>query len=241
MTQTSTTTPPVALPGYNCGLCGFKLCEELAARLATQPQLIKRCIHLTGETFSLTQSAGASNVTPALTDANRPVCVGLPAAARSKTVPWQDNLGREFDFYLEHFPEDPGPRETIIPHNPMLTRELDVHPGDVLVGRPLGMSCGCPITHSGTVASVDQRTGVITWCITGPLTPRMSGFKDMGYYIAEAYDGLIHETRCEIKLGMRYFFQPRLCMLQWRHSGLVNYINRTADGYQVRLEGLWIG
>jgi hypothetical protein len=30
-------------------------------------------------------------------------------------------------------------------------------------------------------------------------------------------------------------------MLQWRHSGLVNYINRTATGLQVRLEGLWIG
>ena len=30
-------------------------------------------------------------------------------------------------------------------------------------------------------------------------------------------------------------------MLQWRHSGLVNYLNRTDDGWQVRLEGLWIG
>jgi hypothetical protein len=39
----------------------------------------------------------------------------------------------------------------------------------------------------------------------------------------------------------RYFFQPRLCMLQWRHSGLVNYVNKGRDGLQVRLEGLWIG
>jgi len=29
--------------------------------------------------------------------------------------------------------------------------------------------------------------------------------------------------------------------LQWRHSGLVNFLNRTATSYQVRLEGLWIG
>ena len=36
---------------------------------------------------------------------------------------------------------------------------------------------------------------------------------------------------------MRYYFQPRMCMLQWRHSGLVNYLNRTADGFQVRVEG----
>ena len=30
-------------------------------------------------------------------------------------------------------------------------------------------------------------------------------------------------------------------MLQWRHSGLVNYLNRTPSSLQVRLEGLWIG
>jgi len=29
--------------------------------------------------------------------------------------------------------------------------------------------------------------------------------------------------------------------LQWRHSGLLNYLNRRDDQYQVRLEGLWIG
>jgi hypothetical protein len=40
---------------------------------------------------------------------------------------------------------------------------------------------------------------------------------------------------------MRYYFQLRMCMLQWRHSGLVNYLNRTLHGIQVRLEGLWIG
>ena len=32
-----------------------------------------------------------------------------------------------------------------------------------------------------------------------------------------------------------------MCMMQWRHSGLVNYMNHTPDGIQVRIEGLWIG
>jgi len=63
----------------------------------------------------------------------------------------------------------------------------------------------------------------------------------MGYYIAEAYEGVVTETRTELKIGGRYFFQPRMCMLQWRHSGLVNYINRTPEGFQIRLEGLFIG
>ena len=76
---------------------------------------------------------------------------------------------------------------------------------------------------------------------TGPLQPRQQGYKDIGYYIAEGYEGLITESRCEVKIGMRYYFQPRMCMLQWRHSGLVNFLNRTAGGLQVRVEGLWIG
>ena len=154
---------------------------------------------------------------------------------------WRDSLGREFDFYLEHFPEDPGPREIILPHNPMITREMDIQVGDILIGRPLGMSCGCPITHCGVATNVDARTGVIVWCVTGPLGPRQKGFKDLGYYIAEGYEGLVKDSRCELKIGLRYFFQPRMCMLQWRHSGLVNYLSRNADHWQVRLEGLWIG
>jgi uncharacterized Fe-S cluster-containing protein len=162
-------------------------------------------------------------------------------ARRNVAPSWHDTLGRDFDFYLEHFPEDPGPREIILPHNPLLTREMDIRRGETLIGRPLGMSCGCPITHCGVVMDVDPRTGVIVWCVTGPLNPRQKGFKDLGYYIAEGYEGLITQARTDIRIGMRYFFQPRMCMLQWRHSGLVNYMNRTPTGLQVRVEGLWIG
>jgi uncharacterized Fe-S cluster-containing protein len=239
MNQTITTNLNVRLPGLDCGLCGYRLCSELEARLPDQPNLIKRCIHLSEDTLSLAQPTALPAAGIALPTCG--TCAVAPELRRGQANTWRDSLGREFDFFLERFPEEPGPRETIIPHNPMLTRELDVQVGDVLIGRPLGMSCGCPVTHCGVAQSVDQRTGVITWCISGPLNPRLSGFKDLGYYIAEAYDGLIQETRCEIKLGMRYFFQPRMCMLQWRHSGLVNYVNKTPEGIQVRVEGLWIG
>jgi len=210
------------LPDLNCGLCGFRTCEEFGKRLPEKPELARRCIHL--ETGDKPEQAAGS----------RPV-LAHPAGA------WRDSLDREFDFYLEHFPEDPGPREVILPHNPAITREMDIQPGDILIGRPLGMSCGCPITHCGVAMDVDPRTGVLTWCVTGPLAPRENGFKDIGYYIAEAYEGLIRDARCDIKIGMRYFFQPRLCMLQWRHSGLVNYLNTAPEGLQVRVEGLWIG
>jgi uncharacterized Fe-S cluster-containing protein len=245
------------LPGLNCGTCGYRSCEEFAGQLMVDSQLIKRCIYLSDDKFNSQDSqpireqplvviqdgvlaperlqrAAAQTVTSACNTCAKP-------GANGKSVPWHDSLGREFDFYLEHFPEEPGPREIILPHNPLITREMDIQVGDIMIGRPLGMSCGCPITHCGIAMDVDKRTGVIVWCVTGPLNPRQKGFKDLGYYIAEGYEGLINDARCEIKIGARYYFQPRMCMLQWRHSGLVNYLNRTATDYQVRVEGLWIG
>jgi uncharacterized Fe-S cluster-containing protein len=237
------------LPGLNCGLCGYRTCGEMAEELPKNPQLLKRCIYLSDQRVKPAAcNAAKGSVSVKQEAAALAICGGCATAstpARSSEfsgVPqWRDSLGRDFDFYLEHFPEDPGPREIILPHNPLITREMDIQKKDVLIGRPLGMSCGCPITHCGIVMEVDKKTGVIVWCVTGPLQPRQQGFKDIGYYIAEGYEGLIKLTRTEIKIGMRYYFQPRLCMLQWRHSGLVNYMNRLSDGLQVRVEGLWIG
>jgi uncharacterized Fe-S cluster-containing protein len=219
------TNKEITLPSLDCGLCGFRTCGELSKRLPNKPDLLKRCIHLSPETMD------GKNEAKLVDDRIDP---------NAKLV-YRDSLDREFDFFLEHFPEDPGPREIIIPHNPMITREMDIQVGDILIGRPLGMSCGCPITHCSMAVDVDKRTGVIVWCVTGPLNPRQHGYKDLGYYIAEGYEGLIKNTRSELKIGKRYYFQPRMCMLQWRHSGLINYLNRTEDGWQVRLEGLWIG
>lgn len=286
----------VELPGLDCGLCGFRTCADMAARLTDKPELLKRCIPLaadfvsvqaapaglpdTGAAFgtaSAGTAAGASGAgaapaaaaascasctpggdcaaarleTPAaaasavfatsaaagLRPSDGPVAVAAPAADRE----WCDHLGREFHFVLEHFPEEPGPREQIVPHNPLLTRELEIEPGEILIGRPLGISCGCPITHCGIVQSVDRFTGAMVWCVTGPLHPRQHGFKDIGYYSAQAYEGLINKARVQVEIGRRYWFQPRMCMMQWRHSGLVNFLNRADDGLQVRIEGLWIG
>ncbi len=220
----------IALPGLDCGICGYRTCDEFASAVRERPELMERCINRDKSPARALPTRPAS-----------PKSRSLPVLPSEPEPDWQDSLGREFDFYLEHFPEEPGPRETIIPHNPMITRELNIQPGDLLVGRPLGMSCGCPITHCGIVMDVDQRTGVINWCVTGPLRVREHSFKDLGYYIAEAYDGLVRTSRVAPKIGMRYYFQPRMCMLQWRHSGLVNFMNRTTDGIQIRLEGLWIG
>ena len=241
MTTSAKALSAADLPGLDCGICGYRRCDEFAARLATEPALIQRCIHLTEQVLPASGSSDGVSATPH----GCATCSESPGSSDSlcgaAALSWRDSLDREFDFYLEHFPEDPGPREIIIPHNPILCREMDIQRGDIIIGRPLGMSCGCPITHCGVVMESDQRTGVMVWCVTGPLAPREQGFKDIGYYIAEGYEGLITQTRIEPKIGMRYYFQPTMCMLQWRHSGLVNYLNRTPAGLQVRLEGLWIG
>ncbi|MDD5196389.1 MAG: (Fe-S)-binding protein [Candidatus Omnitrophica bacterium] len=202
----------------DCGGCGSRTCAEFYEKLKENPSLIINCIYIHKSKEETKEKIVENN-----------------------KVTLKDSLGREFDFILEHFPEEPGPREIIIPHNPTLTREMDLKEGEIIIGRPLGVSCGCPVTHSGVIRDIDKKTGVIVWCVTGPLTARQNSFKDLGYYIALAYEGLIQESRCEVKIGLRYFFQPRRCMLQWRHSGLVNYLNSTPVGLQARLEGLWIG
>jgi uncharacterized Fe-S cluster-containing protein len=246
------TQPKIELPNLDCGLCGYPTCAEFGDVAAADVEMLKRCIHLSEHCESAKQKpalmetpsgTGSAACSPA--DCSSAASCASGASCLTSTfitsTPWQDRLGREFDFYLEHFPEDPGPREVILPRNPMATRELDIQVGDLLIGRPLGMSCGCPITHCGIAMEVDKVTGVISWCVTGPLGPRQQNHKNLGYYSAEAYEGVLKESRVELQIGARYFFQPRMCMLQWRHSGLVNFINNTPRGQRIRLEGLFIG
>ncbi len=260
----------IELPGLDCGLCGFPSCSELSARLADKPDLLKRCIPRSADSLGVRAAppaaapvsgtpagpaatcdpgtaaacgacGGAAVATPGGAEPHARKKPRVVAGSRSAERTWEDHLGREIEFILDHFPEEVGPREQVIPHNPVLTRELEIEVGEVLVGRPLGISCGCPVTHCGIVQSVDMKNGTIVWCVTGPLHPRQQGFKDIGYYSAQAYEGLITAQRTEVEIGRRYWFQPRMCMMQWRHSGLVNYMNRTPSGIQVRIEGLWIG
>lgn len=241
------------LPKLDCGLCGVRTCADFAQMVMENSMEAKRCIHLKDEKstrFSVANVIQRAPVYPAPAAAR----VASPAAAScgqtcdtcdkhdvTEVITWRDSLDREYDFVLDTFPKEPGPRETMRPHNPQLTKELDVKRGDILIGRPLGMSCGCPITHCGVVMNVEPRTGVIVWCVTGPLNPRAGAHKDIGYYSAEAYEGLVWDAQKELKIGMRYWFMPRRCMLQWRHSGLINFMSRTKDGIQVRIEGLLIG
>jgi uncharacterized protein len=202
----------------NCGACGSRTCADFFSK-ADQPGWDReRCIH------------GVSSHTVAADE--------RPAAG---IATWMDHLGREYDFILDKFPGETGPRETMLPFNPAVIEKLGIRKGDVIYGRPGWISCGCPVTHAGVVVEEpDYFNGTVVWNIVGPLAARERGI-NIGYYNTTAYEGLVRETRAELKIGMRYYFLPRYCMLQWRHCGLVNTIERTPDGLKVRIEGLWIG
>lgn len=212
------------LPGLDCGLCGYKTCRGFAGLLVKSPDELVRCVHVRG---GPEQEKRGSVVFP------------RARGGSGKRAKYADCLGRKFDFILEKYPDDPGPRETIKPHNPALIARLRVKKGDILIGRPMGN--GCPVTHSGVVVESDARNGVIVWCVTGPLLPRLARHKDLGYYTVQAFEGMVKETRKKLKIGMRYFFKPSLCMVEWRHNGLVNFLNKTRDGLQVRIEGGILG
>lgn len=206
------------LPGKDCGLCGSKTCNDFAAIVSLEPQMLSRCIHL-NKASSCCNSCEISN----------------------ENIPWKDTLDREYDFILDKFPDEIGPRETILPFNPANVEKLGIKKGDVVFGRPGWISCGCPVSHVGLVVEdPDYFNGTLVWCIVGPMMARERGI-DIGYYNTTAYEGLVNTTRTELKIGMRYYFLPRFCMLQWRHCGLVNTIGKTKDGLRVRIEGLWIG
>jgi len=216
------------LPNLNCGACGYKTCTDFASAVDSDQAELKKCIH------------AKKNATEIVSHSNCLNCVKTENLGEK--LDWKDSLAREFDFILDIFDGEPGPKETILPYNPTLVKELGVKKGDVMIGRPMGMSCGCPVTHCGVVTDVDARNGVIHWYVTGPLRPRSEGFVDIGYYVSQAYEGIIKESKEKIELGRRYWFLPRRCMLQWRHSGLVNAVTKMKDGsYKVRIEGLLIG
>lgn len=203
-----------SLPGKNCGQCGFKTCAELAVFAATQPDALKRCIYRE-------QPPAAAHCWP-----------------MAEEITWNDALGREYEFILEQFPEDPGPRETIVPLNPATIEKLAVKKGDILYGRPALV--GCPVTHVGVVVEEpDTLNGAITWCIVGPMAARDRG-REIGYYQIIAYDGLVRHSREELQIGRRYYFLPRTCVLLSRHSGLISALAKRGAETRVRLEGIWI-
>lgn len=203
------------LPGRDCGQCGYTTCRGFAAYVAEHPDAVARCIHLLPQ---------APNT--------------LADPLRAEDIAWLDILGRPYDFILEQFPGDPGPREIILPFNMPRVATLGLRKGDIAFGRP--SSVGCPVTHVGRLMAPPHAIdGTISWCVVGPMAARLGGV-EIGSYTPIAYEGVVRHSRLELHIGGRYHFLPRYCMLQSRHSGLVSQVVHCADELQVRVEGIWV-
>jgi len=191
-------------------------------------------LHGAGDIFRLSPgSAGALCLFGAIT-------CGPPPAPElvAEKITWVDALDREYEFILEPFPEDPGPREVIIPLNPANVEKLAIKKGDILYGRP--SMVGCPVTHVGVVVEEpDYLNGIIVWCVVGLLAARERG-REIGQYSIIAYEGIVRHHRKELQIGRRYHFLPRTCVMMSRHSGVISALAKRPNGMRVRVEGIWI-
>ncbi|MDH4184272.1 MAG: Fe-S cluster protein [Nitrospinota bacterium] len=203
-----------SLGDKNCGLCGQKTCADFAAMAKARPEEFSRCVFLS--------------------HSSQP-----QISVEAPPPDYLDILGREYDFILEKYPGDAGPRETILLFNPANVERLGIKKGDYLVGRPA--AAGCPVAHCGVVISApDYFNGMVEWLVMGPVAARERGI-DIGMYTPVAYEGLAIHPRVKLAFGLRYYFLPRYCMLQVRHSGLLNTVMKTNEGLRVRLEGIMLG
>lgn len=203
------------LPGKDCGQCGYTTCSGFAEYVKEHPQALARCVHL--------HPQAAEATSPPL---------------RDEEISWQDILKRPYAFILEQFPDDPGPREVILPFNVSRIMAMGLKEGDVAFGRPSAV--GCPVTHVGRLmAPPHELDGTITWCVVGPMAAREGG-SEIGSYTPIAYEGIVRHSRQELHIGERYYFLPRYCMLQSRHSGLVSQIVHQAGETYIRVEGIWV-
>lgn len=209
----------IKLPGLNCGLCGFKTCEQMKAEILQNPDILKRCVYIRRATATAFQQKQEA----------------IPIVKN-----WTDIYGREYDFILDILPGNEGPRETIHLFNINLIKDLNLKEGDIIFGRPL--AAGCPVIHCGKILKIDSLAGLIDWCVVGPLKARENNAKDIGAYGPVGFDGIIREARVELKIGMRYYWMPRSCMIQWRHSGLISSLFKNKDSsYRARIEGVALG
>jgi uncharacterized Fe-S cluster-containing protein len=227
------TSQDLQLPGLDCGQCGYRTCVELSHAASTNPMQLKKCIHL------------KANHNPAMGRSGCPAescpSIASPTPDRCESVSWRDSLDREFDFILDPFPEEPGPRETIHPLHWAGVQARGLHAGDLVTGRPL--VAGCPVTHCGKIKGIDEGSALIDWWVVGPMAARGGKAVEIGAYLPVAFEGLVSQSRVEIRIGQRYQWLPRSCMMQWRHSGIVNFIVRdsAANLLRVRIEGVTLG
>ncbi len=200
----------------NCGLCGEPTCESLREKVQRLEKFKSIC------PFYRKERAETQNHVIE-TDVVYEKC---------------DMHGTEYDFVLKAVAGEQSARKIIRPFRPDLVEKLNIVPGSVVMGRPMG--AGCPVTHVLQVYQVDILAGVLyTWAV-GPRLSRNASVVDISAYNMVGFEGIAVNIQSAPKIGKAASFLPGFCMIRLVHHGLVNKIINTAEGILVRVEGIHI-
>ena len=211
-------------PGKNCGACGSQTCSEFVARVETGSIELNLCPF-----YSMDNSRSLEK------DGNRENTI---FQVRNATYSGVDVTGKEYDFVLLPFPDEPSARKYIVPFRADLVELWGIKKGDLVTGRPAGP--GCPLYHALRVLSANTITGVLECHTVGPMAARKEDAHDVQAYHVHAFEGIASVIKKPPVLGTRQYFLPGNCMMDLAHTALVNMIFQKPYGTHIRLEDIRI-
>jgi len=116
-------------PGKNCGACGSHTCLDFTERLEEGSADLDLCPFYSSENI-----IGQDNIM---------ILKNSEILARTATYSGIDVTGKEYDFVLLPFPDEPSARKFIVPFRADLVELWGIKKGDLVIGRPAGP--GCPL------------------------------------------------------------------------------------------------
>ncbi len=215
-------------PSKNCGACGSQTCSDFVSRLETGLTELEMC------PFYSIENTVEKTVNPEKIASRK-----YPEIqAKNITYSGVYVAGKEYDFVLLPFPDEPSARKFIVPFRADLVEKWNIKKGDLVTGRPAGP--GCPVCHALRVLSANPVTGVIECHTVGPMAARKEDVHDVQAYHVHAFEGIASTIKKPPIFGTRQYFLPGNCMIGLAHTALVNMCFQKPSGLHVRLEDIRI-
>lgn len=197
------------LPGYNCGNCTYRNCDEFASALIKNETKLSCCTVLNQEKFR----------------ENKAKLILLLNSREEESCLSQKIKGviddYEADVILDPFDGENSCREVLL----HFTNEM-LNIGDIIEYRPLG----CPVVHYAKI--LEKENSLLTVHIIGPCQRINENlkYKSLGPCMVIAFEGKVAGK--DIAVGQTVRFLPHHCMMQKIHSGVI--VNLEAD--KIRIE-----
>lgn len=223
-------------PGKDCGACGSQTCSEFVSRIETGSIELDLCPFYTKENSGIKNSVNSEK--NANLDIIRENKENIVLQTRNATYSGVDVAGKEYDFVLLPFPDEPSARKFIVPFRADLVEKWGIKKGDLVTGRPAGP--GCPLYHALRVLSANPITGVLECHTVGPMAARKEDSHDVQAYHVHAFEGIASVIKKPPVFGTRQYFLPGNCMMDLAHTALVNMIFQKPYGTHIRLEDIRI-